>query len=272
MANEARTLNAQFARKSPAQFARIIGAREIDEIRTVLDALPAELQASIGARLPARKIQAMLDTAQTDVASWISAGRFEDAVTLLSRVGREKRLALVNGIRNEQRKRRLLRSLQYPNHSVGALVQDVNIHILAEARAADVAQEIRALGESDPGALVVTDAADRYVGMLDAWKLLSAAQPDGSIRSYLDAVSAVHPEMPISAVAASPDWHTSTWLPVVDHDQRVLGAVSRERLFAAAGPATESRPRDILFDLLDELVHVAGTLTERVLRPPGSRS
>lgn len=271
MASDARRLNAQFAEKSPGAFARILGKHDVDEIRSVLMELPAQLQASIAARLPARKIQVLTDTAQADVVRWMTDGRFEDAVALLSRVGREKRLSLVQGVGNEKRKRRLLRSQQYPAHSVGTLVQDFSVQITADARAKDVAAELREMGDSDPGALVVTDGSGGYVGMLDSWRLLANAQPDGSVRNYLDSIPGVHPEMPISAVAARPEWNTSNWLPVVDQAQRVLGAVSRQRVLAAAASTKQVRSRDILFDLLDELVHVAGAVTERVLRTPGSR-
>jgi len=271
VASDARRLNAQFAMRSPTAFARILGKHDVEEIRSVLMELPSDLQASIAARLPARRIQVFADTAQDDVAFWMTEGRFEDAVALLSRVGREKRLSLVRRVGNEKRKRQLLRSQQYPTHSVGTLVQDFSLQVNADARAADVAAELRELGDADPGALVVTDGSGGYVGMLDSWRLLASVHPKGSIRNYLDPVPGLKPEMPISAVATQSEWNTSNWLPVVDNDHRVLGAVSRERVLAAAGSTVGTNSHDILFDLLDELVHVAGAITERLLRAPDSR-
>ncbi len=271
MARDAPGLSAEFAEKAPAAFARILGRCDTEEIRSVLSNLPASVQASIATRLPARKLQALIDTAEADVSAWLTNGPFEDAVALLSRFGRDRRLALVRGVGNEKRRRRLLRSQQYPPHSVGTLVQDLVVPIVADARAADVAAELRELGDADPGALVVTDGSGGYVGMLDSWRLLANAQPEGSIRNYLDPVTVVHPEVPIASVAAWSDWNSSNWLPVVDNERRVLGAVSRERVFAAAGSANRAQDRDILFELLDELVHVAGAVTERLLRVTDSR-
>jgi predicted transcriptional regulator len=68
----------------------------------------------------------------------------------------------------------------------------------------------------------------------------------------------VRPETPVSAVAQVDAWHTCNWLPVVDHRNRVLGAVSRDKVFRAVGSHTGSASGrgDILLDLLADLVYL----------------
>lgn len=263
-------LSLDFAVRHPDSFARILGRGTLDECALVIESLPAERKAAIVARLPANRIRQLLDSGQHRPTDWLVDAPFDDAVTLLSRIPRDSRFALVNGLDDRDRQRQLLRQLQYPAHSVGALVVDIPLRLAAESPAADVVDELRELDTESKGPIVIVDADGRYVGVLDRLQLLLRSPPTGQVKDFRVNVQAVRPETPVAAVAMIDAWHTRNWLPVIDHRNRVLGAVSREKVLKAAGSYSGSAAGggDILLDLLADLAY----LSEAVLLKALSRN
>jgi len=264
---EADLLARDFAARHPDAFSRVLGRGEAGEIDEVLDALPAEQVAAIVSRLPARRVEEVFASARHNPARWLAAAPFDDAVQLLSRIPRERRLALVNSLADRDRRRRLLRHQQFPAHSVGSLVSDIPMRLDAAEMASDVLAELRELEADDPGPLVVVDDDGRYLGVLDRWRLLIRNPPPGLVADYLIDIKPLRPETPAATAATDDAWMSRNWLPVVDQQQHVLGSLHREKLMRAAGvnAAAHAVPGDTLLSLLDDLVHAAGAVLERLL-------
>ena len=256
--DEVDRLSLDFAVRHPDAFARILGRGAFDECERIIEGLPADRKAAIVARLPAMRIDKLLDSGRQRPADWLADAPVGDAVSLLSRIPRERRLELVNGLGNRDRKRQLLRHLQYPTHSVGALVANIPLRLNAESSAKEVVDELRELDTESRGPVVIVDADDRYLGILDRWQLLLRSPPTGQVKDYRIAVQPIRPETPLTAVAMIDAWHTRNWLPVIDHRDRVLGVVSRGQVFRAveARPGSAAERGDILLDLLADLVSV----------------
>lgn len=259
-------LSLDFAIRHPDSFARILGRGEIDEAGRILERLPAARKAAIAARLPATHIRQLLDSEGHRPSDWLVDAPFNDAVTLLSRIPRDRRLALVNSLHDRDRQRQLLRSQQYPAHSVGALVADIPLRVGVESPAAEVLAELRKPELETQGPVVIVDNDGHYLGVLDRWRLLLQISPSGSVKDYLIAVKGLRPETPVIAVAMDDEWQTRNWLPVIDHRRRVLGAVSREKVLRAAGAHSGSAERggDILLDLLTDLVYLCEALLLKI--------
>lgn len=255
-------LSLDFAIRHPDSFARILGRGEFDECERILESLPRDRKAAIVARLPVTHIRQLLGSERHRPADWLVDAPFDDAVTLLSRIPRERRLALVNSLDDRERRRQLLRNQQYPVHSVGALVGDIPLRVAAESPAAEVLTELRGLDLDAQGPVVIVDSDGHYLGMLDRWRLLLRSPHSGSVKDYLVLVKALRPETPVTAVAMNDEWHTRNWLPVIDYQNRVLGAVSREKVLRAAGVHLQSEQRgvDIILDLLADLVYLCDKL------------
>lgn len=266
-------LSLDFAVRHPDSFARVLGRAGVAESSQIVESLPPQRKAAIVARLPAARIIEMLDSGKHDPARWLVDAPFDDAVNLLSRIPRERRLALVNGLPDRLRQRRLLRHQQYPAHSVGALVSDIRVRLSAESPAADVLAELRELETEDPGPIVIVDADGRYVGGLDRWRLLMQNPPAGVVKDYLVPIRALHPETPVAAVLTDVQWHARNWLPVIDHRRRVLGAVMRAAVFRATGPGAHASRfgSDILVELLADLVYVCEAALHRGLQGKDAR-
>ena len=258
-------LSQDYAVRHPDAFARLLGRGPLDECELVIDSLPAAHKASIVARLPAIRIRQLIDTGRHTPARWLADAPLDDAVSLLSRLPRERLLRDVNSVDNRERQRRLLRQLQYPAHSVGALVVDIPLRVNAETPAADVVEELRGLDTESTGPVVVVDNKGHYVGVLDRLRLLLRSHPTGSTADYSIAVTALRPETQVDDVARIDDWHTRNWLPVIDQRDRVLGAVSRESVFRQTKEQRAGSGGDLFVDLLADLVYLAESLLLRML-------
>jgi Mg/Co/Ni transporter MgtE len=265
-------LSLDFAARHPDSFARILGRGAFDECETVIESLPADRKAAIVARLPADRIRQLLDSERHAVTDWLIDAPFGDVVALLSRISRERRLALVKNIGDPNRRRQLLRFLQYPAHSVGALAVDIPLRLTAESLAKDVVDELRELDADAAGPVVIIDANGRYRGVLDRLQLLLRNPPTGQVDDYRVAVKAVRPETPVTAAATIDAWHTRNWLPVIDYRDRVVGAVSREKVFRAAASYTGGAMGggDVLLDLLADLVYLCETALLKAISGNGA--
>lgn len=255
-------LSLDFAIRHPDSFARTLGRGEVEECGRIVESLPRGRKAAIVARLPATHIRQLLDSERHRPTEWLVDAPFDDAVNLLSRIPRERRLALVNSLNDRERRHQLLRNQQYPVHSVGALVSDIPLRVAVESPAAEVLSELHELDLDAQGPVVIVDSDGHYLGMLDRWRLLLRSPHAGSVKDYLVLVKALRPETPVTAVAMSEEWYTRNWLPVIDYSNRVLGAVSREKVLRAAAAHAQGAQGgvDILLDLLADLVYLCDKL------------
>jgi Mg/Co/Ni transporter MgtE len=260
-------LNTDFARKHPDAFARTLGRGEPAEIAEVLRSLPAAVSASIASRLPASRMSAILATGDNIEARWLADAPLDDAKTLLSRIPRENSLTLVNSLTDGSRRRKLLQHLNYPAHSVGALVADVPVRFTSDSRAADVLAELRQIETGFPGLIAIVRPDGRFLGALDLWALLVSATPSGTIRDFTVPTPTIHPETSLMSAVQDPDWHSHSWMPVVDHEERLLGSVSRASLFATVlRPEERARPTmDLFASLTTDVIHLFGELIDWVL-------
>ncbi len=259
-------VSADFARKHPGTFAKVLGKGEVLDIVRVLKQMPPSVAASVVARLPSSRAGAVVKSSQELLSAWLAEASYDDALTLLGHMPREKCLSLVNSLASRERRRKLLQFLKYPTHCVGALVTDVFVRISADMPAMDALRELRALKTDNPGPIVVLQSDGRYLGLLDLWRLLARDPPTGILRDYVSRVPAMLPETPLTSAALDTNWQRYNWLPVIDHEQRVLGGVSRDRIFAAT--ATQARAhggQEILTSLATEMLRLIGALLDRIL-------
>jgi Mg/Co/Ni transporter MgtE len=192
---------------------------------------------------------------------------FDDAVMLLSRMRRERRIALIESIEDRARKRELLRHEQYPANTAGALLQDTFLRIDVNDSLAAVVEDLSDLHRDDLPLLVVVDSAGRYVGILNPWLLIGRRLPARTLAELADQIPPISPETPASGAAAHTAWLEHNMLPVVDTEQRVLGALSRNAVMHAAGQdaANGAGPANLALDLLGGLTRVLSDLLEGIL-------
>jgi Mg/Co/Ni transporter MgtE len=258
---------ADFAEHFPDQFSHALGAGRHDQVSALIGTLPPGLVAAVAARLPAPSLLALLESPVHAPQTWLEAASFDDAVMLLSRMRRERRLALINSINDRGRRQQLLRHEQYPAHTVGSLVEDVLLRIDKDRPMSAVVDELRKLDRDDPPLLVVVDAAGRYAGILKPWQLIgsrSAGRRPGELARF---VQPVVPETPIAAAAAHEGWLEHDWLPVIDNQERVIGAITRKTVLRAASRATTARhgTESLMLDIVGGVTLLLGSILDGLL-------
>lgn len=258
---------ADFAERFPDSFARALRQGSDEQISTIVETLPAGSVASIAARLPAGRLLALLESGEHSPKAWLQAAPFDDAVMLLSRMRRERRIALIDSLDDRGLRRRLMRHQQYPTHSAGFLVEEALLRIDIDAPVSSALTELRGLDRADMPLLVVIDAAGRYAGVLHPWRLINDGLSDRQAGEFAEDIQPIAPETPVAAAATHEGWLQHNWLPVVDNRQRLLGALSRAALFRAARRASPSRggTAGMLLELVNGLTLTLGEMLDGIL-------
>lgn len=229
----------EFARDMPDAFARTCARGEPAEISQVLDSLPDSLAASIAARLPLSRMQALLAAGLARPEVWLAAASFDDATALMGMLPRDQCVALVNGLADRDRRRKIRQYLNYPARSVGALASDEMLRIADDLSIADLRQELHALEDTRFEQAIIVETEGKYFGVLNLWRMTVEDSDNRPVRHCADRVPSLNPEASVFNAVKAEAWAEHAWLPVVDHENRVLGVASRSRVFAALGATRE---------------------------------
>lgn len=258
---------ADFAERYPDAFASALRQGSDEEIAAIVASLPLPSVASVVARLPAARLLVLLESGQHSPRDWIENAPFDDAIMLLSRMRRERRVALVGSVRDRKLQRQLMRHQQYPRHSTGFYVEDVFLRIDIDTPASVVLEDLRSDERDDPPLMVVVDAAGRYAGVLNPWHLVSNRLTSQRLSDHVEYIQPIAPESPITAAAEHEGWLEHNWLPVVDNKHRVLGAISRSTILGAASHVLPSQQgtASLFLELVDGVTHTFGEMLEGLL-------
>jgi len=223
-------LTLTYANRYPEKFAAEIAAAPDSERLDVLLGLTAAAAGRVTARLPAGVFRKICSEQREHLITWLNASSFDDAVALLVRLPRTEQRTLVGLITDRSTRRRLRQFLNFPSHSVGALAVELPMRVLAETPLHDLLIELTGLGARREQPIVLTDADGLYAGILDIWRLALTDTVSGTAADCSLRIEAVQPELSVLNARNLRQWHRHAWLPVVDHEQRVLGIVTREQI------------------------------------------
>jgi Mg/Co/Ni transporter MgtE len=269
MMSELDELNADFASRHPEAFASVLRHGELAEIVDLIGRLPPIDAAAIVAHLPTSLVTAILAADPPAAERWLARARQADAVSLLGRIPRERALVLINSLSDRERRRRLRQFLNYPAHSIGALVSDVPMRLPSDTPAEELLVELRSSPAEQPVRIIVLHPDGTYLGVVDPWLLMVADSLSVPVREFAVPLPTLHPGTSIVNAAQERHWQAHSWLPVVDHERRVLGGIARERVLQACGTqmATARLESDTVMDLLAQMLRVLGQLLDRLLLP-----
>lgn len=251
---DADALSADFARNRPDSFAQVLRAADASSIRAVLNELPPALPASVMARLPVPLILEVLEGSSEDVPEWLEEAPFDDAALLISRLPQHISSEQLSRVKSQRRRIRLKQYLNYPPHSLGALVSQPALVLSASTSLDEILAKLRDVaGEAFHG-VVVLGEQNRYAGMLDPWHLLARGNSAAPAGDFVRAVPVLRPEMAAFSALSDSAWESHSRLPVVDHEGRFLGMIEYIDLLDVAPPES---PRE---------VRVLAALTEGFVR------
>jgi len=240
------SLTFAFVAAHPAEAAREVETLTTPERNALFAHLPVRLGAPVlGYMLPpiAARTLAALEAVQS--IALLAALRAQGAVAILRHLPDAERTCLIDALPTATAvATRLL--LGYPGDAVGAWA-DPDVAVLpADTRAGDALERARQPGETNADRVYVVDAARRLSGVVDLVTLLRAPADARLATLAQPARFVVAAVTPLGGALSHPAWDEVAELPVVERDNRPIGALRRatlvralaERARAAGGTAT----------------------------------
>jgi Mg/Co/Ni transporter MgtE len=154
------------------------------------------------------------------------------------------------------------RVLIYPVTTVGALTDPSAVFLRTDM---PLSEAIAALREDRRGAeraVWLVNDSGAFTGQLDLQQALVAHSDRQPLGDWCIALRPLRAESTLTAARDVPEWLKYAELPVVDHQDHLLGTVSRERLMHALGSMEVGGPGLVedVGDLVRQYFHVMGTV------------
>ena len=230
-------LQSAFAEIDPGGFARLLGqSADAHEMLLMLDGIFDGMECSIVAHLAPDSAERLLSTA-TDIqlSEWIETASIDDGRRLLGRLGRERAARVISSIGNRSRRRDLRRLSGYPPGSIGELAQFGTVTVSQNDSPDEVESAIGLAGGSSGCPVIVTRRDGGVLGMLDVWRFVQNRNSNLPASELTIPVEPLHAGTPVESARLPAEWNQLTCLPVVDHQGRPIGFITRTALERAGG-------------------------------------
>ncbi|MEQ8857493.1 MAG: CBS domain-containing protein [Pseudomonadales bacterium] len=258
---EANPLKVAFARNHPAELAAFLAAQPTGQLLAALHGLPADVGAGVIAKLPhTMSVKLLADQSDEVVASWLARAALDDALTLVLHLGEERRERILATLPIRQMRRTLERLVVYPKRTVGALVDPTVVRVAATTSLQEAITMLRAGDYGELEWIWIVDQDSRYVGLLDLSKALLARSDQFQVGELAVHLEPLRAETALLAARDISEWMKHPELPVVDHQNHLLGALSRVALVAALAEEQPSEQGvvDGITSLTEEYFRVMG--------------
>jgi magnesium transporter len=246
-------LKLAFARRHPEGLAAHLAGKSHEELLTALHGLPVDAGAAVIARLPHGQLVRLL-ASQSDetVASWLTQAAVDDALTIVLHLEESRRSSVLAKLPTRHMRRTLERLVVYPQKTVGALIDPTVVRLAASTSLGQAIDTLRADPDSPQEWIWIVDDEGRYVGLLDLGRALLAQSARFEVGELALRIEPLRAETALAAARDVDEWLSYAELPVVDHLNHLLGALSRQRLMQALAA---ERPQD--FGILDGVTALA---------------
>lgn len=243
-----RTRMGGLRRLKPAQLADLIEEASEREQRELLSRVHAhpELEADVFEELDEDQASDLLE-ARTDaqIADVLAHMRSDDAADALLDLPQDRRQTVLD-LLPEMQRRRITVLLGYQEATAGGLMGVDYLSVPSTTTAADV---IRAVGEAtrmQPEAIVVAYCHDEDLRLVGAVSLVTLLQSDPS--STMEALAEpnpvhVHPDADLPEITGAMADYNLLVLPVLDHDDHLIGVLTIDDVLEATIPSDWRRRR-----------------------------
>ena len=234
--SELNPLELAYAREYPGEVAALLASQGDEAIIRLLEELPRQESAALVARLPnGHAARILADQQDPKVAGWLDAARQDHALALVLHLDEARRRRVLNLLPRPRMRHALERLLNYPQTSVGAVVDPDAVKLDADMLLADAVAVLRADVPGPEQPIWLVDGQSRYVGRLDPGRILTATSDKLTLSELLITIRPLRAETSLANALDFPEWQKYLELPVVDRHDHLLGTLSRARLAAALG-------------------------------------
>ena len=250
-----------FVEAHAARAAIVLERMPLARASAVLRTMPARSSTSVlAAMTPPFAAGVLAHFDGEDAAPLVQAMPMDDAAAVLRALPREQRAPLLAALSAEARGP-LERALHYPDGTAGAVMDPSVLHLPDEILVAEAQTRIRRATRELLYYLYVVDRDHRLVGVLDIPELMAARPRDPVSAAMHRQVDRLSAWTPTSIVREHRGWFDYHAMPVVDEQDRLVGAIRYqalrrlEREAAVEGPD----PAELTTSALGELFRLATT-------------
>lgn len=227
-------LAAAFARNHPQEVAAHLAAQPDDALLRGLAALPTDAVAAVVGKLPHNLAVRVLTRQSNEIiAEWLSQAELNDALTVVLHLQQGRRSDVLATLPIRHMRRALERLVIYPQKTVGALVDPTVVRLTAQTTLQVAIATLQAGEYGEQEWIWIVDGNSRYVGLLDLSRALLAKSDQFAVGELAIPLEALRAETGLDAARDVKEWLKHPELPVVDHQNHLLGGLSRERLMTA---------------------------------------
>lgn len=221
-------------RMAQARAAAVLGAVSAESAAPVMREMTAPFAAGCLLLLSPEGAAAMLRTMPIDDAAGIvravEPGRRQDVLAGLEPGTREP----------------LERVLPYPVGTAGSVMDPSIFQLPEDVMVADARERLRRAARDLLYYLYVVDREHRLVGVLDIPELMLARPREPVSVSMHRNVNRLSAWMPVSLVREHRGWHSYHAMPVVDEEDRLLGAIRYQTLRRLEREAADQGPNPVM--------------------------
>ncbi|XOV85553.1 MAG: hypothetical protein ACFHXK_10650 [bacterium] len=265
-------LSIKYAEQFPVLFASELKGYSASEVGEILNTLPDEHLLAVVTHLDAAQLQDIVAGHIISADQLFAASTLDQAAILLARLPKEIALQLVDAVTGKRKRRELLRFLNYPAHTVGAVVSKPTLQYKSTDLVTTVIGDLAKLDDRSEPALLVSDADGKYLGIVSVWRLfptLSSTVPVNlSMAGLVEEVEPLLAEIDQTTALLNDQWLQRTWVPVVDYQHRLVG-ICRQAHLAREMPLHDSKPSHGLANSMElfirQMFHVFLSLFDLLL-------
>jgi magnesium transporter len=223
--NLRQSLASAFATRYPSEAAASLEARPVEEIARVLRGLTPATAAIVLRRLSPGIAARSVEQLDAETAARVLSGlEVSDTLPLLRRVAPSARERVIASMPAE-RANALKAVIGFPPGTAGALMDPRVAALPADTQVDKALQAVRADAEHAHHHLYIVDREGRLAGLISLQQLLSASPKDRLAAIMQQASHRLPPGADRHAIVGHRGWRETHSLPVVDGDDRLLGAI-----------------------------------------------
>ncbi len=216
-------LSIKYAEQFPELFALEINGYSVNEAADVLNTLPDKSILAVMTHLESAQLHGIVAGNLLSSDQLFAESTLDQASVLLTRLPKELARQLVDSVANKSKRRELGRYLNYPAHSVGAVVSKPTLQYRSTDLVSAVIGDLAKREDRSEPSILVVDAESKYLGVLETWQLFRAMNTNLAVAGLINEVEPLLAEIDHSTAMLNELWTTRSWIPVIDYQRRLIG-------------------------------------------------
>jgi magnesium transporter len=216
----------KFINVNPRQAAQTIEGLEDEEASDFLEGIPVELSTKLISLMNVYKVGKYLRLIKTDIAtSLLEKSDIQKTEQWLRQVDEGFRSKLLDGVSTKLAE--VLRpKLEYPAHSVGALMTPLNFILREDMVVKDVIRAIKGGNDWSSTDACVVQEDGTLMGIIRFQDLLLANDKDIISSIMKTQIPKFFADLPADSIKKHPGWFDYKSIPVVDRSNRLMGTIN----------------------------------------------